>query len=253
MVSEKRGRVVWHDLFTKDLDAAKAFYAAVGGWQYMSEHADDYTWGGGEKDHVLTLRADEAGAGLVERSKATPDGWMPYVEVEDVDSAASLAADLGGAVVRPPFDVPGVGRNCLIRDPLGASLGLSLSRHGFPPPTRQFGPEFYMCKTEGFPDTFYRRVLGWTVEPERGSRDAKRAVTHKGVRVATFAPSCAVLDSSAQWIPSVRTEDLSEALSFIDISNGEVLDRRAGVASSWPAALVRDPGGAALLLIEGQA
>ena len=84
------------------------------------------------------------GAGIAETPEGLDDGWIAYVEVSDVDATAVRAAALGGEIVRPPFDVPGVGRNALLRDPLGALVGLSLSRHDFPVPKRQFGEELYL-------------------------------------------------------------------------------------------------------------
>ncbi|MGI9503793.1 MAG: VOC family protein, partial [Geminicoccaceae bacterium] len=143
MVTKEAGRIVWHDLFTADKHVSKSFYERVAGWHYVTEHAKNFVWGGGEKDFVLALCGDEAGAGMIDQSSAPFDGWIPYVEVQDVDSVAALATESGGKVIRPPFDVPGVGRNCLLLDPLGAHLGISFSRHKFPVPVRQFTAERY--------------------------------------------------------------------------------------------------------------
>lgn len=134
MTADKIGRIVWHDLFSSDRQRSMAFYRRVAGWTYVTEHATDFAWGGGEKDFVLALLDGEAGAGFAETPNALPDGWTAYVEVADVDASITTAERLGGTIIRRPFEVPGVGRNALIRDPLGALIGLSLSRHDFPAP-----------------------------------------------------------------------------------------------------------------------
>ena len=54
----------------------------------------------------------------------TPHGWMAYIGVDDVDASAKKAKDLGGTVVREPFDVAGVGRICIISDPDGGVVGM---------------------------------------------------------------------------------------------------------------------------------
>jgi predicted enzyme related to lactoylglutathione lyase len=39
-----------------------------------------------------------------------------------VDATARQAVELGGSLMLPPRDIPGVGRFCLIQDPQGALL-----------------------------------------------------------------------------------------------------------------------------------
>ena len=67
MIADKTGRVVWHDLFTDNAGLSRSFYEGVAGWRYLTEHATDFAWGGGEKDFILALSGDVAGAGFVER------------------------------------------------------------------------------------------------------------------------------------------------------------------------------------------
>ncbi|MEM8915209.1 MAG: VOC family protein, partial [Pseudomonadota bacterium] len=50
--------------------------------------------------------------------------WMSYLSVDDVDARVAKMAAAGGEVVRPAFNVPGVGRIAMIKDPGGAVLGV---------------------------------------------------------------------------------------------------------------------------------
>ena len=110
MVTAKLGRIVWHDLFTPDTEAAKEFYASIADWRFTVEHATDFAWGGGERDFILALSDDEAGAGFVGPPHGRFSGWVPYVEVADVDDAALRAKKLKGSVEKPTYEVPGVRR-----------------------------------------------------------------------------------------------------------------------------------------------
>lgn len=49
-----------------------------------------------------------------------PQHWMHYFAVSDTDAAAAKAAELGGSVSVPPFDLPHVGRIAVLGDPHGA-------------------------------------------------------------------------------------------------------------------------------------
>ena len=53
-----------------------------------------------------------------------PPAWGTYVTVDNVDESCKRAADLGGKLIVPPSDVPGVGRFAVIQDPQGALLNL---------------------------------------------------------------------------------------------------------------------------------
>ncbi len=53
-----------------------------------------------------------------------PPHWLAYVHVKDVDATAQKAVSLGGQIIRPPFDIPTVGRIAILHDPQGAVLGI---------------------------------------------------------------------------------------------------------------------------------
>jgi predicted enzyme related to lactoylglutathione lyase len=53
-----------------------------------------------------------------------PQMWLPYVQVANADKTAERARKLGGDLVAPPSDVPGVGRFAIFKDSLGATLGI---------------------------------------------------------------------------------------------------------------------------------
>lgn len=252
MTADKIGRIVWHDLFSSDRQRSMAFYRRVAGWTYVTEHATDFAWGGGEKDFVLALLDGEAGAGFAETPNALPDGWTAYVEVADVDASITTAERLGGTIIRRPFEVPGVGRNALIRDPLGALIGLSLSRHDFPAPTRQFGAEVYMSDTPAFPIEFYAGLFDWSVTtPPIGAERRTVILGPSGERVATHLAG-SLPDETALWIPSLRVENNEAALRHAEQLGARPFSSAPLKHADQRYALLRDPDGACVCLPENE-
>ncbi|MBO9436653.1 VOC family protein [Ruegeria sp. R13_0] len=250
VTKEKVGRIVWHDLFTPDVAASRSFYESVAGWSYIVEHATDFAWGGGHKDIVLAALDGEAGAGFVYQNQVLFEGWIPYVEVEDVDQAAKLAANLKGSVVKPPFEVPGVGRNCLLRDPLGAFFGVSVSRHDYPVPARQFTHEHYLSRSGAFPDNFYHQMFGWNLSPARNVPASQRQISLKDEVLAICAAEPAVPNNNVAWVPGVRADFLENALNKINSGPGSVLARYQNTKNTIEKGLVCDAAGALCCVVQ---
>lgn len=98
------------ELPSRDLRAAKAFYAGVFGWD-LADYGPQYsctTTG----DVDVGLQADPA--------QATP-GPLVVIQVPDVLAAEAAVTAAGGTVTRPAFDFPG-GRRFHFRDPNGNEL-----------------------------------------------------------------------------------------------------------------------------------
>ena len=111
----------WHELATRDVEAAVAFYGDVFGW-------GPEALAGGESFvyRVMKLRARTA-AGIMALPESWgedhPPCWSVYFAVEDADQTVARAEELGGAVVSPPRDTP-YGRTAVLHDPLGASFSV---------------------------------------------------------------------------------------------------------------------------------
>lgn len=53
-----------------------------------------------------------------------PSFWQTYLGVRDLEAAAAKAVELGGEVIREPWDSP-FGRLCLLADSTGATVTLA--------------------------------------------------------------------------------------------------------------------------------
>lgn len=53
-----------------------------------------------------------------------PTMWLQYVTVDDCDETLTRAKQNGATVIAEPVDAEGVGRFCILRDPLGGMIGV---------------------------------------------------------------------------------------------------------------------------------
>ena len=115
------GHFYWNELLTRDVERAKTFYAAAIGWTYESMPAADGA------TYWVAKMDDKPVAGLfpTDRSgfEALPEAWMSYLAVDDVDARVKKATAAGAKLMRPIFDVPGVGRIAILTEPGGAGVG----------------------------------------------------------------------------------------------------------------------------------
>ena len=115
------GSFVWYEHLANDPKKAIDFYTQVVGWktQPFAEDNDYVMWVGeqGPLGGVMKLPDEAAKMGA-------PPNWMAHVQVENVDTTASLAKKLGGKVYKEPSDIPTVGRFAVIADPQGAVISI---------------------------------------------------------------------------------------------------------------------------------
>ncbi len=115
---ESAGVFVWDELGTQDAAAAERFYDAVFGWK-TTDMGEEY---GGYKIFGI---GETRVAGLMKMpDPSIPPMWSPYVAVDDADATVAKAGELGGETLMGPVDVPNVGRIAVLRDPVGAVVGI---------------------------------------------------------------------------------------------------------------------------------
>ncbi|HZQ27024.1 MAG TPA: VOC family protein [Acidimicrobiales bacterium] len=112
------GAFCWNELNTRDPDRAKAFYAAVFGWE-----ADTQSMGEGGPSYTEFKVGGRSVAGMMDMRGRLPDEapphWLVYFAVDDTDQTVATATQQGGMTFMPPMDLP-VGRFAVLGDPEGA-------------------------------------------------------------------------------------------------------------------------------------
>ncbi|WP_415400763.1 VOC family protein [Tateyamaria sp. SN3-11] len=244
MTHSKVGQINWHDLFTSNRDSSMEFYGHVANWTYQVERATDFVWGCGKKNFILTLSGDEAGARLAETPSSQENGWIAYVEVPDVDAVVKRVDRLGGKIIRKPFEVPGVGRNALVLDLLAALFELSLSRHSFPVPRRQFGPEVYVSNGNELLQAFYTELFGWQVY----SQDKHGLLAPSGEPVAVEQAATWPAGSNAAWVPSVKVASVFDARRLAETNGARPTFVHVDEMVQSYSGIICDPDGAPFTL-----
>lgn len=136
------GCPVWHELAaTSNFKAAMDFYGELFNWELRAISASGEAAGAaaeaeGEKTQEAEERfeyatAEEDGAAFAGLWNAegnfpphVPSFWQTYLGVRDLDAAVAKATELGGEVIRAPWDSP-FGRMCLLADATGATITLT--------------------------------------------------------------------------------------------------------------------------------
>jgi predicted enzyme related to lactoylglutathione lyase len=113
------GSFCWNELMTRDPEQAKRFYADTIGWTFEPMPMPNGTY-------WVAKMGDTPVAGIFPMSgpdfAGVPEYWIAYIAVDDVDARLNKAVAAGASIMRPPFDVPGVGRIAIMREPGGAVI-----------------------------------------------------------------------------------------------------------------------------------
>jgi len=115
---QANGAFCWNELVSDDPDASIKFYSAIGGFTVKTQQMAMGTY------HMLESDGKPRAGIMKKPMPEAPHGWIPYVTVASADGTGDKAKKLGGAVILPPVDVPGVGRLAILADPSGATLGI---------------------------------------------------------------------------------------------------------------------------------
>jgi predicted enzyme related to lactoylglutathione lyase len=115
------GTFYWNELMTRDVERAKRFYGDTIGWRFDPMQMPD----GGT--YWCTMEGGKPVAGIFSidapEYKGVPEGWMSYLAVDDVGKRVATALKAGARLMKPAFDVPGVGRIAILMEPGGAGIG----------------------------------------------------------------------------------------------------------------------------------
>jgi len=106
------------DLSSTNVDAAKQFYAATFGWEYVESPTPNgpysmATTGGKAAAGLMAQQPEQAEMGM-------PSMWSTFVTVDDAEQAVATAEAAGGQIHAPVMDVMEAGRMAVIGDPTGA-------------------------------------------------------------------------------------------------------------------------------------
>jgi len=107
--------VVHFEIGSRDATAAKHFYSTIFGWDIASHGPAN----------MISTGSPEGIQGNIAVPDQEPKSYVTfYVQVEDIAKTLEDIRALGGAVLVPPTDVPGMGRFAWFADLDGNAVGL---------------------------------------------------------------------------------------------------------------------------------
>jgi predicted enzyme related to lactoylglutathione lyase len=245
------GKMVWADLTTPDLAAAEKFYSGLFGWTFQRLGATNYA--------VAMLEGRPIG-GLLE--KAIPAGqhqqsaWLTFLAANDVDNTKRLAVAHGAKVLADLKTYPMRGRQCVLSDPEGAVFALLTSSSGdtpdYLPAIGDWIWSSLHAKDAGAEAAFYQNLLGYDVFDLPGDDGLEHLILSTD-NYARASANDLERDSArrhSHWLNFVRVENAKETAAKALAMGGRVLvepraDRHGGML-----AVVADPAGAPLGLME---
>ena len=115
------GAFTWSEHMSRDFEGAKAFYAAVFGYEYGDMSSDGFSYA------TLLINGQQVVGGMGAYPEGDGDShlafWAVYFGTADTDKSVELAVSHGGKVVRPATDSP-YGRMAIVADNQGAVFSL---------------------------------------------------------------------------------------------------------------------------------
>jgi len=250
------GSFCWFECATKDAAATTGFYKTLFGWN----STDAPLPGGMEGNYTLLKIGDDDIAGLYQMSgprfKGVPSHWMTYVTVADADATAKRAQAMGGTILAPPMDLPGVARVALLQDPTGARFGIS--KPGDHPGCAPLGP---IPGTFGWSElatrdtkaaaAFYTELFNWRA---RTDNDPHMAYTEFMVG---NTPIGGMMEMKAQhgdappnWVPYVMVADTDAIVGRVRELGGKIIVPGTDIPHVGRFAVFAEPSGAALAVIK---
>jgi len=243
------GKFIWADLVTDDLPAARRFYAQLFGWTFRDV--------GG---YAIAANDERPLAGMFPRPKPTdPEAkprWFGYISVANVDRAQKAVTQAGGKVLAAPQKLPGRGEQAVFADAEGAVFGVVKSAAGDP---QDFLPDpgdwiwmQLLSRDASQAAEFYRAVGGYQIlENSTSNRLSDYILASSGfARAAVGTLPAGATNVHAAWLPFVRVKDVRAAVARSQALGGRVLIAPGAERFAGRVAVVADPTGAAIGLLE---
>ncbi len=245
------GKVIWHDLVTPNLDAAKRFYSGLFGWTFRDLGSD----------YCVAYSQGEAVGGIFQRP--LPPGahrqplWLSFIAVNDVGNAARIAEQNGAKVLAGPKSHPNRGEQAVLSDPEGVMFGVLASSSGDPPDyLANPGAWIWSAVLVRDPDreaSFYQKVFDYEVFDISEGEPLQVVLSSQDYARATIRPRANEARGRPRWLGFVRVEDAVSAASKAQSLGARVLVEPRTDRHGGRIAVIADPTGAPLGLMEWNA
>jgi predicted enzyme related to lactoylglutathione lyase len=243
------GKFVWADLVTDNVPAAQRFYGKLFGWTFRNMGS-----------YTIAANGERPLCGMFQRERpkdrpAQPR-WFGYISTTGVDKAQRAVTKLGGRVLAPPQKFPKRGEQAVFADPEGAIFGVIKSSSGDP---EDFLPDpgdwiwiQLLSRDARKAADFYREVARYEVtENTTTNRLSDYVLVSEGYARATIRT---IQSANPQvlptWLPFVRVKSISDSVALAKQMGGEVRIEPKPEMFDGKVAVITDPTGAAIGMLE---
>jgi len=244
------GKFVWADLVTDDVAGARKFYGHLFGWTFRD--AGSYLIAANDERPLCGMfqqrRPDS-------RPNARPR-WFGYISVDNVEKALRAVTKAGGGVIAAPRNLPKRGEQAIFTDPEGVLFGVLKSSSGDPQDFLAEPGDWIwiqlLSRNAKKAAPFYRAVGGYdVVENTSSNRLSDYVLTSEGYARATVRTIPRHRgDVQPHWLPFVRVKSLNESVALAKQLGGTVLLEPKPELFGGRVAVIADPAGAAIGLLE---
>lgn len=243
------GKFVWADLVTDDVPAAQKFYGGLFGWTFRD--LGDYT---------IAANDERPLCGLFQRPRPADQSakprWLGYISVSNVERAKKAVTRAGGRVLAEPRKLPDRGEQAVFADAEGAVFGVVKSSSGDPEDFLADPGDWIwiqlMSRDGRKAAEFYRTIGGYEIiENTSTNKLSDYVLASEGYARATVR-TIRTDDERVRptWLPFVRVRDVNESEAKAKQLGGKVLIESRPELFNGKVAVIADPTGAAIGILE---
>jgi predicted enzyme related to lactoylglutathione lyase len=198
-------------------------------------------------------------AGLVYRQRVKGENaeglWVAYLSVESISKAIAKAKEQGGRVLVEPGVLDGRGGHAVIADPEGSIIAMLNSMSGDPPDFQPIPGDFawsnLLTRDEDFAARFYQSVFKYDpIMADTGDQVNQYYLISDDYARVGVGSLTDDEEATPGWIHFIRVKDLDDTFEKALGAGAEALVEPTANLFDGRLAVIADPVGAAVGLIE---
>lgn len=250
------GKFVWVDLVAPDLAAARRFYRKMFGWSYRTLDGDG-------RPYTLAYMNGQPVGGMIQRRnedrRSAAGRWIGFMSVADVAASSQYVMGKGGKILIEARNLPERGEMALLADPDDVPIGVVASASGdrddFLVERGEWIWALYQSPAAVSAAAFYQDLGGYEVVPDDRYFQAPHflmvAQGYSRASLLEIPPGNPRLQPG--WLYFIRVDDLAKQVARAEKLGGRVLVAPRSDLAQGRLAVIADPGGAPVGLLEWDA
>ena len=234
---------VWHDLFTTNIPASKAFYGGLFGYTFKdSENATTFSNADGEQGAIVQI----------DYSLEMPPHWLGYITVKDFVRTAYHVGVEGGKLLS-------TGKGFVVfTDPEGAPLKAVQGTTDISVDSSSVGAIVWdelLCQNVAKQCEFFQLMTGWNILQQELWPAGSSILFTSGEGETTMAGVREVNPAKVQnslWLSYFRVDNVEESLRKVKELGGNVITDVLSLPNIGLYAVVTDDLGSVFALLQSE-